>query len=54
MGKKIEEQKIINTKFDIVLTSDWIHDLINGINYIHDKKIIHRDIKPGYLFNTLD
>ena len=27
---------------------DWTCDLINGIQFLHFNKWIHRDIKPGY------
>jgi serine/threonine protein kinase len=37
--KKFEDDQILK----------WIKDLINGLYYLHENSIIHRDIKPEYL-----
>ena len=42
----IEENKFIDR--DLIL--NWSEDIIYGLNYLHTKKIIHTDIKPGCLF----
>ena len=36
--KVIDESKILK----------WSLEIMKGITYLHDKKVIHRDIKPGY------
>ena len=43
-NKAFEENKII----------DWFIEICEGINYIHNKKIIHRDLKLNNIFLTKD
>ena len=33
---------------------DIMKQIIEGLSHIHSKKIIHRDVKPGNLFISLD
>ncbi|XP_033746187.1 probable serine/threonine-protein kinase PLK isoform X2 [Pecten maximus] len=41
-GRQLAEQHIIL----------WIHQVISGLQYIHEKKILHRDLKTKNLFLT--
>ncbi len=47
---KIEEKKVIEENKII----DWFIEICEGIKYIHNKKIIHRNLKPNNIFLTKD
>ena len=47
---KIEEKKVIEENKII----DWFIEICEGIKYIHNKKIIHRNLKSNNIFLTKD
>uniref|UniRef100_A0A8R1I8T4 PRKR-like endoplasmic reticulum kinase n=1 Tax=Caenorhabditis japonica TaxID=281687 RepID=A0A8R1I8T4_CAEJA len=38
----------------LVVMKDWVRQLASGLNYLHKKGFIHRDLKPGNVFFSLD
>jgi len=44
----VKEKKISLTDYDCSIILKKISE---GIKYIHDKDIVHRDIKPGHLIS---
>ena len=54
--KKHKEMKtLIDEKLVILLLIQiwkWFGQLCSALNYIHKKKILHRDLKPGNIFLT--
>uniref|UniRef100_A0A1I7T3H0 PRKR-like endoplasmic reticulum kinase n=1 Tax=Caenorhabditis tropicalis TaxID=1561998 RepID=A0A1I7T3H0_9PELO len=38
----------------LVMMKDWIKQLASGLDYLHHKGFIHRDLKPGNVFFSLE
>ena len=50
LAKKIKNNK--NTYFSETLILNWFTQICLAIKYIHDRKIIHRDLKCQNIFLT--
>lgn len=44
----------ISLSYLVISVSSYFSQLINGLEYLHSRGIIHKDIKPGNLLLTLD
>lgn len=43
-----------NKKFPLFQAQGYFTQLIDGLEYLHGKRVIHKDIKPGNLLLTLE
>jgi NIMA (never in mitosis gene a)-related kinase len=51
---KIQEQKNKNIPFEEKIIINWFIEICEGLEYIHGKNIIIRDLKPQKIFITKD
>ena len=47
LGKAIRIKQETETKFENKKVFQWLCEMINGLCYLHENNIIHRDIKPS-------
>lgn len=52
LSKRIKEQKATGRFFDEASVLDWFTQMCLAIKHVHDRKIIHRDIKGQNIFIT--
>ena len=50
LSKRIEFNKKNGLVFDEDLIWEWIIQILNGVLYLHDHQIIHRDLKSANIF----
>ncbi len=53
MADEIALKRALNKLIPIYDITSWTIQLLNGIDYLHEMKIAHRDIKPSYFFINL-
>lgn len=49
----IRRSKTVESR-SLVVMKDWIKQLASGLDYLHQKGFIHRDLKPGNVFFSLE
>lgn len=54
LGFHIKRKKLKKEHFPEMLIVNWFFELAVSIKYIHEKKILHRDIKTTNIFITRD
>ena len=51
LRKKILKQKNLGTRFQEETVAEWSHEMVEGIYFLHNNSIIHRDIKPEFVIS---
>ena len=54
LSKKIQRQKNLNQYFEEKQIIDWFIEICEGIKFIHDKKILYKNLNPENIFLTKD
>ena len=54
LKKAIDKQKSLKSPFAEDLVFNWFRQLISGLKYMKEIKILHRDLKPNNVFLTFD
>ena len=54
LDKYIEQRKKENKPLSEQQVIEWLIQLLLGLKYIHEKKVVHRDLKPDNIFLTSD
>jgi NIMA (never in mitosis gene a)-related kinase len=54
LKRAIESQKICGEPFEEKTIVEWIRQLLSALKYIHEQKILHRDVKPANIFLSGD
>ncbi len=49
---KVKEAREKNYKFNSSMVLDWFCQLVIGLDHIHSKKVLHRDLKTSNIFLT--
>ena len=50
----LSNRKNAGIEFDLDQANDFAHQIINGVCYIHDNKIVHLDLKPSNILLSPD
>ena len=54
LSKKIQRQKNLKQYFEEKQIIDWFIEICEGIKFIHDKKILYKNLNPENIFLTKD
>ena len=54
LSKKIQRQKNLNQYFEEKQIIDWFIEICEGIKFIHDKKILYKNLNTENIFLTKD
>lgn len=54
LDSKIKAKKIDKNTYNNEMIEKWSKQLIQGLNFLHNNSIMHRDIKPELVFNFIN
>jgi len=54
LGQLVEKRRTQNQSFDPMEIKHLAIEILNGIDYLHSQRILHRDLKPGNILVDMD
>lgn len=54
MALQIKDKINLKTNFESETVFKWTKQLLDGLDYLFEKNVIHRDIKPGYILMMIN
>ena len=54
LGQLVEKRRSQNQYFEPMEIKHLAIEILNGIDYLHSQRILHRDLKPGNILVDMD
>ena len=54
LRRYLSNRKNSGVEFDLNQANDFVHQIVDGVAYIHDNNVVHLDLKPSNILLSLD